>query len=63
VPFGLVPFALLGEQIGVSVDNLKAMATIGCAVTGKDFWKIGMNMEKTGLKGMSIKEIKAYISK
>jgi len=63
VSFGLVPFALLGEQIGVSVDNLKAMATIGCAVTGKDFWKIGMNMEKTGLKGMSIKEIKAYISK
>ena len=63
VPFGLVPFALLGEQIGVSVDNLKAMATIGCAVTGKDFWKIGMNMGKTGLKGMSIKEIKAYVSK
>jgi len=63
VPFGLVPLALLGEQLGVSVDNLKAMATIGCAVTGKDFWKIGMNMEKTGLKGMSIKEIKAYISK
>ena len=63
VPFGLVPFALLGEQIGVSVDNIKAMATIGCVVTGKDFWKIGMNMGKTGLKGMSIKEIKAYISK
>ncbi|OFW49313.1 MAG: hypothetical protein A2163_04920 [Actinobacteria bacterium RBG_13_35_12] len=61
VPFGLVPFALLGKQIGVSVDNLKAMATIGCAVTGKDFWKIGMNMGKAGLAGMTADEIKAYI--
>jgi len=61
VPFGLVPFALLGEQIGVSVDNLKAMATIGCAVTGKDFWNVGMNMEKAGLAGMTADEIKVYI--
>jgi len=61
VPFGLVPFALLGKQIGVSVDNLKAMATIGCAVTGKDFWKIGMSMGKAGLAGMTADEIKAYI--
>lgn len=57
VPFGLVPFALLGEQIGVPIDNVKAMATIGCAVTGKNFWEKGMNMEKAGLAGMSAEEI------
>jgi len=61
VPYGLVSYALLGEQIGVPVDNLKAMAYIGCAVTGKDFWNEGMNMEKAGLAGMSIEQIKACI--
>jgi opine dehydrogenase len=62
VPFGLIPFALLGEQIGVSVDNLKAMATIGCSVTGKNFWNQGMNMEKAGLAGMTADEIRYFIS-
>ncbi len=61
VPFGLVPFALLGEQVGVPVDNLRAMATIGCAVTGKDFWKTGMNMEKAGLAGMNAEEIMKFL--
>ncbi len=61
VPYGLVSYALLGEQIGVPVNNLKAMAYIGCAVTGKDFWNEGMNMEKVGLAGMTADEIKAYI--
>lgn len=61
VPFGLVPFALLGEQVEVAVDNLRAMATIGCSVTGKDFWEEGMNMEKTGLAGLSVEEIKKVI--
>jgi len=61
VPYGLVSYALLGEQIGVPVNNLKAMSYIGCAVTGKDFWNEGMNMEKAGLAGMTVEEIKAYI--
>ena len=63
VPFGLVPYVFLGEQFGVPVNNIKAMATIGCTVAGKDFWREGMSMEKMGLKGMSIKEINAYIYK
>ena len=61
VPFGLVPFTLLGEQLGVRVDNLRAMATIGCSVTGKNFWAEGMNMEKAGIAGMSADEIKKVI--
>jgi len=61
VPYGLVSYALLGKQIGVPVNNLEAMSHIGCAVTGKDFWNQGMNMEKAGLAGMSVEQIKAYI--
>ncbi len=61
VPFGLVPFALLGKQIGVPVNHLEAMSHIGCAVTGRDFWNEGMNMEKAGLAGMNADEILEYL--
>ncbi len=61
VPYGLVSYALLGKQIGVPVNHLEAMVYIGCAVTGRDFWNEGMNMEKAGLAGMTADEIKDYI--
>ena len=61
VPYGLVPYTLLGEQLGVPVDTIRSMATIGCAVTGRDFWKEGLNMEKVGLDGRSALEIKDFI--
>jgi len=57
IPYSLVPYTLLGEQIGVPVDTIRAMATIGCAITGHDFWKSGLNMEAIGLSGKSIPEI------
>ena len=61
VPFGLVPFALLGDQIKVSTPTTRAMAEIGCAVTGKDFWNLGLTMEKLGINNMNTKEINEYI--
>jgi len=56
-PYGLVPYTLLGEQIGVEMSNMRAMATIACSVTGRSFWQEGLNMEKVGLKGKNAKEI------
>ena len=44
VPYGLVPYTLLGEKIGISVNTIRAMATIVCSVTSRDFWKEGLNM-------------------
>lgn len=61
VPFGLVPYTLLGEQIGVPVNTLRAMATIGCSVTGRDFWQEGLNLDKIGLAGKNAKEILDYL--
>jgi len=57
VPYGLVPYTLLGEQIGITVDTIRAMATIGCAITGRDFWKEGLDLEAVGLDGKSVLEI------
>lgn len=61
IPYSLVPYTLLGEQIGVPVSTIRAMATIGCAITGRDFWKEGLDMESIGLKGKSVSEIIDYL--
>ncbi len=61
VPYGLVPYTLLGEQLGMSVNTIRAMATIGCATTGRDFWKEGLDMEAVGLAGKNEKEILDFL--
>jgi opine dehydrogenase len=61
VPYGLVPYTLLGEQLGVPVNVIRAMATIGCSVTGRNFWEEGLNMEKVGLAGKNEKEILDFL--
>jgi len=61
VPYGLVSYTLLGEQLGIRVNTIRAMATIGCSVTGRNFWEEGLNMEKVGLNGKSALEIIDFI--
>lgn len=61
VPFALVPFASIGDQIGVPVPTTKGMVAIANAATRKDFWGIGLTMDKLGLEGMTIEEIKKYV--
>jgi len=61
VPYGLVPFVSLGDQIDVPVPTIKAMATIGSTATGMDFWNNGMTMKKLGLESKSVEELKMYV--
>ncbi len=61
VPYGLVPYTLLGEQIGIPVNTIRAMATIGCSATGRDFWKEGLDMESVGLAGKNVEEILKFL--
>jgi len=61
IPYGLVPYTLLGEQLGIRVNTIRAMATIGCSVTGRNFWEEGLTMEKAGLAGKNEKEILDFL--
>jgi len=61
VPYGLVPYTLLGEQLGIQVNTIRAMATIGCSVTGRNFWEEGLTMQKVGLDGKSALEIIDFV--
>lgn len=63
VPFSLVPFAYMGDQLGVSVPTIKGMIAIANAATKTNFWITGFTMEKLGLAGKSAEEIKEYIEK
>jgi len=62
VPFALVPFASLGDQLGVPVPTIKSMAAIACAATGNDYWSKGLTMEKLGLAGKTAEEIMDYVN-
>ena len=62
VPFALVPFASMGNQLGVPVPTINGMAAIACAATRIDYWSKGLTMEKLGLAGKTIEEIKEYVN-
>ncbi|MFQ6070519.1 MAG: NAD/NADP octopine/nopaline dehydrogenase family protein [Candidatus Aminicenantales bacterium] len=58
VPMSLVPIASMGEMLGVETPTIKSIIHIASAITGVDFWSTGRTVEKLGLKGLSIKEIR-----
>jgi opine dehydrogenase len=62
VPFALIPFASLGDQLGVPVPTMKGMAAIACAATRIDYWSKGLTMEKLGLAGKTAEEIIEYVN-
>jgi len=63
VPYGLVPVSYLADQVGTPTPVIKALITIACAVTGRDFWREGLTMEKIGLAGKTSREIVEYVEK
>ena len=63
VPTGLVPIASLGDMLGVSTPNIKLIIQLASMLTGVDFWKNGRTVEKMGLKGLSVNDIKRLVDK
>lgn len=63
VPTGLVPIASSGDMLGVSTPNIKLIIQLASMLTGIDFWKTGRTVEKLGLKGLSVDDIKILAEK
>jgi len=61
IPYGLVAWASLGNAVGIDTPIMDALIEIGGAVMGRDCWKEGRNLEKMGLQGLGVEEIKAYL--
>jgi opine dehydrogenase len=62
VPFALVPFASLGDQVDVPVPTIKGIVAIACAATKIDYCSKGLTMEKLGLAGETAEEIIEYVN-
>jgi opine dehydrogenase len=62
VPYGLVPLASLGEELGVEMPTIKAIIQIASTMNQSDYWAEGRTVNKLGLAGMSAKEMIEYVT-
>jgi opine dehydrogenase len=62
VPMSLVPIASLGEMLGVRVPTIRAVIHLASTIHGRDFWKEGRTVERLGLKGMSVRDIRLLVA-
>ncbi len=62
VPMSLVPIASLGEQLGVELPTTRAIIHLASLMTGQDFWKTGRTVERMGLAGKSLREIRSVVA-
>lgn len=61
IPTGLVPIASLGEMLGVDTPNINLVIEHASSLLDIDFWEIGRTVEKLGLKGLSVNDIKKLV--
>jgi len=61
VPMSLVPLASFGDHVGVPVPTIKAFIQLACALTGRNFFTEGRTIERLGLAGLSIQQIRSMV--
>jgi opine dehydrogenase len=58
VPMSLVPLASIAEMLHVQTPTIKFIIHLASIMRGKDYWKEGRTVDRLGIKGKSIKEIR-----
>jgi opine dehydrogenase len=61
VPMSLVPIAALGEHLKVPVPTIKAIIHLASALHQRDYWTEGRTLDKLGLVGMTIQQIRHHV--
>jgi opine dehydrogenase len=54
----LVPLSSIGDMLKVETPTIKFIINLASIMRGKDFLKEGRTVEKLGIQGMSIKDIR-----
>ncbi|WP_422447118.1 NAD/NADP octopine/nopaline dehydrogenase family protein [Thermoanaerobacterium sp. DL9XJH110] len=57
VPYSLVPISSLASHLGIETPAIDTIIRLANIMTGRNFWQEGRNVEKLGLKGLSVAEI------
>ncbi|HEX9908293.1 MAG TPA: NAD/NADP octopine/nopaline dehydrogenase family protein [Thermoplasmata archaeon] len=58
VPMSLVPMVSVGNMLGVKTQTLSSLIHMASAIHSRDFWSEGRTVEKIGLVGKSVKDIR-----
>jgi opine dehydrogenase len=61
VGFGLVPFAAFGQLAKVPTPTIDATVYLTSVATGIDYGREGLTLDKMGLTGMSVPQLKRYV--
>jgi opine dehydrogenase len=62
VPTSLVPIASIGEMLGVPTPAIRAVIHLASLMHGVDYWAEGRTVERLGIRGMSVKEIRFLVA-
>jgi len=58
VPFSLVPIASLGDMLKVPTPTIHSVIQLASALTGRDYWSEGRTVERLGIAGLTVQEIR-----
>ena len=61
VPASLVPIASIGEMLGVATPAMRSIIHLASIMHGEDYWALGRTVDRLGIKGMSVKEIRFLV--
>ncbi len=62
LPLSHVPFVELAENANVGAPLRRGFVNIVDALLGTNSWKDGLNLERLGLAGMSVEQIRTYVA-
>ncbi len=58
VPMSLVPIASLGKMLEMATDTIESIIRLANIILKRDFWAEGRTVEKLGLAGLTVREIR-----
>jgi len=61
VPMSLVPIASIGQMLGVPTPTIRAVIHLACVMHGVDYWAEGRTVQRLGIAGMSVKDIRLLV--
>lgn len=62
VPMSLVPISSLGRALGAPTPMIDMVIELGSTLHGRDYRAEGRSLERLGLEGLSVKEIRALVN-
>jgi opine dehydrogenase len=61
VPMSLVPIASIGQMLGVPTPTIRAVIHLACIMHDVDYWAEGRTVQRLGIAGMSVKDIRLLV--